>query len=67
MSEIMYHVLADFMNLVDAVERDAHIVGNPSIDLEECRVGINEALSEMGYSETDIPRVWSGEIQLTSS
>lgn len=59
------HVLADFINLVIACEEAGATL--PENTLEEARASVDAGLRDLGIDDADLPLVWSGEIQLTSS
>lgn len=55
-------VVADLMNCIDGGDIDSN-----SISHEKFRDAINTYLIERGYEENQLPDLWSGELQLTSS
>lgn len=60
--------IAEYMNLVDAcVQKGVVFERVDGMSLDEHREFISNALEDLGYSKTTIEKMWTGEVQLTSS
>jgi len=69
LNESTRFLIGEFMNLVNVCETDDNIhFGNfVGFTLQDCRETIDEFLSENGYSDEIIAKLWTGEEQLISS
>jgi hypothetical protein len=60
----LHYLIGEFMNLVNACEyKGVEFEAVDGFNLQDCRDVISDYLTQLGYSDEIIEKLWSGENQ----